>query len=104
MSNHFVHPLSAVSQVRVAGKVFETVNSWGSASFVINAILHPASTSDNGDKAKLLFATLVLDGNPLVDVSELLSLVQSGDKPAIMLACNFIANGLEAKVEAAFNV
>jgi hypothetical protein len=95
----FTHPLVEFKEARVNGEVQEVVNLWGLAVFMVNTILDPSSTIDNGLTAKSRVRALLNKYDSSIDVDDLIYKVEA----RYIYACHELANLIVQACESQLN-
>lgn len=85
----FKHPLAEYSAIN--GE--QTMNDYGFAEQIIEAIRFPESTKDNGEKAEYMVKVLILSSGEEVNAEYLLAKIKTGHLREMMKASTLIAKG-----------
>jgi hypothetical protein len=96
----YLNPLASTSPHPEEGLL---MNTWMFGVFTINTIIDPEGTDDGGVKAETLARELALKDNPELDIDKLIFRVKQRYLVDCQLLCNAIANGLQEKLDEAFN-
>lgn len=88
----FTHPLS-----EACPKDPNYINLWAFASMIVNAILNPDATNDGGLKAAESASQIILQFNPLANVSYLIEQVRRRYRAEAYQLCNMLQESLDYK-------